>query len=59
MRKSIVLASPRYFKEKQMFDHECTPIIVSNAPDGNFHSLGFSLCNVKLKNLGFSFSIYL
>lgn len=59
MQYAVVVASPRFFKENYRFDHHCTPIVVSNAPDGNRDTIGFSMC--KLENncdFGFSFVAY-
>ncbi len=59
MTNAVVLAAPRFLIKNYMFDHECTPTVVSNAPDGNCYTLGFSNCHVDHENMGFSFSIYL
>ena len=60
IRQAIVLATPRFIKENYNFDHFCTPIIVSNAPDGNRNTLGFSLCELDNNcDFGLSFVVYL
>lgn len=59
MRNAVVLATARFFKENFRFDHECSPVVVSNAPDGNPNTLGFSVCKNNHEDLGFSFNIYM